>query len=190
MWLLSPKAEAQTRLHTVLADPCRVAFGDGGLCCWCLRIRFASATSICCCSNVANPLSQTARHSSRSLANFSSLSHLLKDDLMWSLNRFFSPLPSVGRKRVHCKVGDGEVYFQASLSHGQATSVVFWGVSSRGMLCLLCGNSRHEVFCPTNASAGEFEDTDYEKPRGLKCDSGTVSIPRMHRAVLRRRWHR
>jgi len=86
MWLLSPKAEAQTRPHTVQADPCRVVVGCGWLCCWCLRARFATATSICCCSKVASPLWQTARHSSRSPANSSSLSkgipHLLKDDLM------------------------------------------------------------------------------------------------------------
>ena len=67
MWLLSPKADMQTWPHTVQADSCRVV-GGGGLRCWCLRIRFASVTSICCCPNVVNPLSQTARHSSRSLA--------------------------------------------------------------------------------------------------------------------------
>jgi len=75
MWLFSPKAETQTRLHTVQADPC-----------WFLLARFATATSICCCSKVASPLSQTARHSSRSPAKSSSLSkgipHLHKDDLM------------------------------------------------------------------------------------------------------------
>ena len=86
MWLLSPKAEAPTRPHTVQVDPCRVVVGCGWLRCWCLRARFATATSICCCSKVARPLSQTARHYSRSPANSSSLSkgipHLLKDDLM------------------------------------------------------------------------------------------------------------
>jgi len=87
MWLRSPKAEAQTRpAHTVQTDPCRVVVGCGWLRCWCLRARFATATSICCCSNVARPLSQTARHSSRSPANSSSLSkgipYLLKDDFM------------------------------------------------------------------------------------------------------------
>ena len=86
MWLLFPKAGAQTRPHTVQADPCRLVVGGGGLRWWCLWISFASATSICCCSNVASPSSQTARHSSRSLANSSSLSkeipHLLMDDLM------------------------------------------------------------------------------------------------------------
>ena len=69
MWLLSPKAETQTRPQTVQADPCRLG---GGLRCWFLRTRFASATSVCCCSNVVSPLSQTTRHSSRSLANSSS----------------------------------------------------------------------------------------------------------------------
>ena len=86
MWLLSPKAEAQTRPHTVKADPCGVVVGCGWLRCWCLRARFATATSICCCSKVASPLTQTACHSSRSPANSSSLSkgipHLLEDDLM------------------------------------------------------------------------------------------------------------
>ena len=95
MWLLSPKAEAQTRPHTVQADPCRIVVGCGWLRCWCLYARFAAATSICRCSKVASPLTQTARHSSRSPANSSSLSkgipHLLKDDLMWSLKRFFWP---------------------------------------------------------------------------------------------------
>jgi len=61
MWLLSPKAEAQTRPHTVQADPCRVVVGCGWLRCWCLRARFATATSICCCSKVASPLSQVCR---------------------------------------------------------------------------------------------------------------------------------
>jgi len=95
MWLLSPKAEAQTRPHTVKVDPCRVIVGCGWLRCWCLRARFATATSICYCSKVVSPLSQTARHSSRSSANSSSLSkgipHLLKDDLMWSLKGFCWP---------------------------------------------------------------------------------------------------
>ena len=153
MWLLSPKAEEQTRPHTVQADPCRVVVGCGWLRCWCLCARFATATSICCCSKVASPLSQTPRHSSRSPANSSSLSkgipHLLKDDLMWSSKRFFWPPPNVGRRRVHYQVGGG-----ASLSHGQATSVAFWVVSSRGMLCLLCGESQHEAFCPNSARAG------------------------------------
>jgi len=98
MWLLSPKAEAQIRPHiclqcTVQAYPCCVVVGGGWLRCWCLSIRFATATSRCCCSNVASPWWQTARHSSRSLANSSSLSkgipHLLTDDLMWSLKRCF-----------------------------------------------------------------------------------------------------
>ena len=126
----------------------------------CLRARFDTATSICCCSKFASPLSKTARHSSRSPSNSSSLSkgipHLLKDNLMWSLKRFFWPPPNVGRRRVHYKVGGGEVCFQASLSHGQVTSVVFWVVTSRsrGMSCLLCGESQHEVFCPTSARAG------------------------------------
>ena len=31
MWLLSPKTEAQTRPHTVQADPCRVVVGCGWL---------------------------------------------------------------------------------------------------------------------------------------------------------------
>ena len=35
MWLFSPKAEAQTRPHTVQLDPCRL--GGGGLRCSCLR---------------------------------------------------------------------------------------------------------------------------------------------------------
>jgi len=77
MWLLSPKAKAQTRPHTIQADPCRVVVGCGWLRCWCLRAR----TSICCCSKVASLLLQTARHSYRSPANSSSLSkgipHLL-----------------------------------------------------------------------------------------------------------------
>ena len=81
MWLLSPKAEAPTWPHTVQAYPCRVVVGCGWLRCWCLCTCFATGTSICCCSKVASPLSQTARHSSRSLANSSSLSkgipHLL-----------------------------------------------------------------------------------------------------------------
>jgi len=158
MWLLSPKTEAQTRPHTVQADPCRVVVGCGWLRCWCLRARFATATSIYCCSKVASPLSQATRHSSRSPANSSSLSkgipHLLKDDLMWSLKHFFWPPTERRRRRVHYKVGGGEVCFQASLSHGQATSVVFWVVSSLGMLCLLCGESQHKVFCPTCARAG------------------------------------
>jgi len=79
----------------------------------CLRTRLASATSICCCSNIASPLSQTTRHSSRSLANSPSLAqgilHLLKDELMWSLKRCFRPPPSEDRRVVHCKV-DGENY--------------------------------------------------------------------------------
>ena len=85
MWFLNPKAVAQTRPHTVQADPCRVVIGGGGLRCCCLRIRFTSASSIRCCSNVASPLSQITRHHSQSQANSSSLSkgipHLLKDDL-------------------------------------------------------------------------------------------------------------
>ena len=85
MWLLSPKAETQTWPHKVQADPCRVIVGCGWLHCWCLRARFATATSICCCSKVASLLLQAARHSSRSPANSSSMSkgipHLLKDDL-------------------------------------------------------------------------------------------------------------
>jgi len=52
MWLLSPKTEAQTLPHTVKADLCCVIVGVGGLHCWCLRIHFASATSMllfkCC----------------------------------------------------------------------------------------------------------------------------------------------
>ena len=60
---VAPKAEAQTRLHTAQVDPCRVVVGGGWLRCWCLVICFATATSICCCSNVGSPLSQTARHS-------------------------------------------------------------------------------------------------------------------------------
>jgi len=89
MKLLSPKAEAQTRPRTVQTGPCRLVVGGGGLRCRCLRTRFASATSICCCSNAASPLSQTTRQLSQSLANFSRLAktimHLLKDELMWSL---------------------------------------------------------------------------------------------------------
>ena len=69
------------------------------------------------------------------------------------LKTLLLPPPNVGRKRVHYKVGGGEVCFQASLSHGQATSVAFWVVSSRGM-CMICGESQHEVFCPTSARAG------------------------------------
>jgi len=45
MWALSPKVEAQTRPHTVQADPCRVVVGGGWLRCWCLRIRFAKETA-------------------------------------------------------------------------------------------------------------------------------------------------
>jgi len=63
MWFLSPKAEAQTRPHTVQVYPRCVVVGCGWLHCWCLRARFATATSICCCSKVASTLSQTARHS-------------------------------------------------------------------------------------------------------------------------------
>jgi len=72
MWLISPKAEVQTWPHTVQTDPCRVVVEGGWLHCWCLRTHFATATSICCCSNVASLLLQTARHSSRSLPNSSS----------------------------------------------------------------------------------------------------------------------
>ena len=158
MWLLSPKAEAQTRPHTVQADPCRVVIGCGWLRWWCLRARFATATSICCCSKVASLLSQAARHSSRSPANSSSLSkgipHLLKDDLMWSLKRFFWSPTDRRPQESSLKSRRWEVCFQAYLLHGQATSVVFWVVSSRGMLCLLCGESQHEVFCSTSARAG------------------------------------
>ena len=85
MWLLSPKAEAQTWPHTVQADPWRVVVGCGWVRCWCLRARFATATSICCCSKVTSPLSQTARHSSRSPANSSSLSKEIPD-LLGRLN--------------------------------------------------------------------------------------------------------
>ena len=84
--------------------------------------------------------------------------HLLKDDSMWSLKRFFWPPPNVGRRRVHYQVGGG-----ASLSHGQATSVAFWVVSSRGMLCMLCGESQHEVFCPTSARARKTRVTATRK---------------------------
>jgi len=155
MWLLSLKVEAQTWPHTVQADPCRVVVGGGWLRCWCLRARFATATSICCCSNVASPLSQTARHSSRSRP----ILHVCRNGSRIYLrttecdpkNASFDPPLNVGRRRVHYKVGGGDVCFQASLSHGQVTSVVFWEVSSRGMLCLLCsslGNLNLRYFVP------------------------------------------
>jgi len=52
-WLLIPKAESQTRPHVVQADPCRLVRG-GGLRCRCLRVPFASATSICFWALAAN----------------------------------------------------------------------------------------------------------------------------------------
>ena len=94
IWLLSRKAEAETRSLTVQTDLCRLDVA-GVLHCWCRCTRFAFATSICCCLNIVCSLSQTTHHSSQSPANSSSLVngilHLPKDDLMWSIKLFFAP---------------------------------------------------------------------------------------------------
>jgi len=54
MWLLNPKVEAQTHPHILYRlIPAAKLLSLG---CWCLHTRFASATSICWCSNVASPI--------------------------------------------------------------------------------------------------------------------------------------